>query len=65
LIDIERRIVRCPACGGGSVYAQTNPYRPFCCERCRTFDLGAWSAEGYRVDGADPREAPPADKARR
>ena len=44
-----RRIVRCPACGGDSVYALTNPSRPFCSERCRLTDLGAWASEGYRV----------------
>lgn len=44
-----RRLVRCPACGGDSVYATSNPSRPFCCERCRNADLGAWASEGYRV----------------
>ena len=44
-----RRIVRCPGCGGDSVYATSNSYRPFCSERCRNADLGAWASEGYRV----------------
>ena len=43
------RIVKCPACGGRSAYAESNPHRPFCSERCRNNDLGAWAAEGYRV----------------
>ncbi|MDQ2734148.1 MAG: DNA gyrase inhibitor YacG [Pseudomonadota bacterium] len=47
--DGPRRIVRCPACGGDSVYALTNPSRPFCSERCRLTDLGAWASEGYRL----------------
>jgi uncharacterized protein len=47
--DELRRIVRCPTCGGDSIYALTNPYRPFCSERCRLADLGAWASEGYRV----------------
>lgn len=46
---IRRRIVRCPGCGGDSVYATSNPSRPFCSERCRNTDLGAWASEGYRV----------------
>ncbi len=50
-----RRIVRCPACGGDSVYALTNPFRPFCSERCRLADLGAWASEGYRV-GTTPAD---------
>jgi endogenous inhibitor of DNA gyrase (YacG/DUF329 family) len=28
-----------------------NPYRPFCSQRCRVADLGAWAAERYRVAG--------------
>ena len=47
------RTVRCPQCGGASHYAADNPWRPFCSERCRSVDLGAWASESYRV------EAPP------
>ena len=43
------RTVRCPTCGGASVFAPTNPWRPFCSERCRNHDLGAWASEAYRV----------------
>jgi len=43
------RIVRCPSCGGPSVYGAQNPYRPFCGERCRTQDLSAWASERYAV----------------
>ena len=46
---IAPRIIRCPSCGGDSVYATSNPFRPFCSERCRSADLGAWASEGYRV----------------
>jgi len=41
--------VRCPGCGGRSLYAPDNPWRPFCSERCRNADLGAWASESYRV----------------
>jgi uncharacterized protein len=51
------RIVRCPACSGDSVYAPSNPYRPFCSERCKNLDLGAWASESFRV----PDESPPDD----
>ncbi|MBS0449186.1 MAG: DNA gyrase inhibitor YacG [Proteobacteria bacterium] len=44
------REVRCPGCGGISLYAADNPYRPFCSERCRRNDLGAWASERYRVE---------------
>jgi endogenous inhibitor of DNA gyrase (YacG/DUF329 family) len=26
-----------------------NPHRPFCSERCRLVDLGAWAQERYRI----------------
>lgn len=46
------RIVRCPGCGGESVYAPSNPFRPFCSERCRNMDFGAWASENFRVPRA-------------
>ena len=58
-----RRIVRCPRCGGSSVYAMSNPSRPFCSERCRSDDFGAWASESYRVGPSpetdDDEERPP------
>jgi endogenous inhibitor of DNA gyrase (YacG/DUF329 family) len=51
------RIVRCPACRGDSIYAPSNPFRPFCSERCKNMDLGAWASESFRVaenDTASP-----------
>ncbi len=43
------RTVRCPQCSGESLYSPENPFRPFCSERCRLIDLGAWADESYRV----------------
>jgi len=43
------RIVRCPGCSGDSVYATTNPYRPFCSARCKGLDFGAWAGESFRL----------------
>ncbi len=51
------RLVRCPACGGNSVYAPSNLFRPFCSERCKNQDLGAWASESFRV----PEDAQPDD----
>lgn len=53
------RIVKCPACGGDSLYSSANRYRPFCSERCKQVDLGAWASEDFRM----PAEAPPTDAA--
>jgi endogenous inhibitor of DNA gyrase (YacG/DUF329 family) len=46
---MKERLVPCPACRGPSLYGPSNPWRPFCSERCRTHDLGAWANEDYRV----------------
>ena len=51
------RTVACPQCGGPSLYAPSNPYRPFCSQRCQMIDLGAWGREEFRM----PAEAPSED----
>lgn len=45
----------CPICRK-PVRWDTTPTRPFCSDRCRLKDLGAWSGEGYRVPGAPEQE---------
>jgi len=49
-----RRLVKCPGCGGESLYAPENPFRPFCSERCKNADFGAWATESYRIDAKPP-----------
>ena len=49
------RKVPCPSCGQPAVYAPFNPFRPFCSDRCRLVDLGAWATESYRIP-AKPAE---------
>ena len=56
-------MIRCPGCGGPSVYAPDNPYRPFCSARCKNNDFGAWASEGYTVP-ADPKLDQPDDTDR-
>ena len=46
---MSSRIVRCPQCGTRSEWSTANPFRPFCCERCKLIDLGAWAEESYRL----------------
>jgi endogenous inhibitor of DNA gyrase (YacG/DUF329 family) len=41
---------RCPQCGTDAPWTG-NPSRPFCSERCRLIDLGAWVSEEYRIAG--------------
>ncbi|HEY6512351.1 MAG TPA: DNA gyrase inhibitor YacG [Burkholderiaceae bacterium] len=46
--------VPCPTCARRTVFAPANRWRPFCSERCRSIDLGAWASESFRVT-ADPQ----------
>lgn len=41
-------IVACPSCRKETQW-EGNPHRPFCSERCRMIDLGAWVAGEYSV----------------
>jgi len=43
--------VACPRCGEPALFSPENPWRPFCSERCKMIDLGAWATETYRVPG--------------
>jgi hypothetical protein len=47
----DERIVRCPQCSKSIVYDLSNENRPFCSERCKLIDIGAWADEDYRVPG--------------
>lgn len=51
----RRTRVKCPTCGRDVVFDASSPFRPFCSERCRTRDLGAWASESYRI----PEQTPP------
>lgn len=45
--------VQCPTCGAPVEWKTENAYRPFCCERCKLIDLGAWAAEEHAIPGND------------
>ncbi|MBF7682288.1 DNA gyrase inhibitor YacG [Acinetobacter sp. B5B] len=49
-------IFPCPRCGEDSTW-QNNTFRPFCSERCKLIDLGAWASDAYRLPS---EEAPSA-----
>ncbi len=56
--------VRCPTCQREVSWSAEFPWRPFCSERCRMVDLGAWFAEDRRIAddaGSDDslEQAPP------
>ncbi|CAD9195252.1 DNA gyrase inhibitor YacG [Acinetobacter bohemicus] len=50
----------CPRCGDVSTW-EGNAFRPFCSERCKMIDLGAWANDEYKLPTQD---APQADGGR-
>lgn len=42
--------VKCPTCRTPTEWSADNPFRPFCSERCKLIDLGAWANEDYAVE---------------
>lgn len=44
----------CPNCGKPVPLGPEATFRPFCSERCRAIDLGAWLSETYRIPSVDP-----------
>jgi endogenous inhibitor of DNA gyrase (YacG/DUF329 family) len=63
-------VVKCPTCNREVVWNEQAKFRPFCSERCKTIDLGAWASGGYSIAGSesgvattdDGSDAPPATK---
>ncbi len=58
---VKPRVIRCPGCGGPSVYASSNDFRPFCSAPCKNHDFGAWASGAYAVDADSAPKDPPAD----
>ncbi len=44
-------LVKCPTCGRPVEWSEASAYRPFCSDRCRLIDLGAWLDEKHRIAG--------------
>jgi len=42
-------IVKCPTCRRDVEWSATSTYRPFCSDRCRLIDLGAWLTEKHAI----------------
>ncbi len=41
--------VKCPTCGRETEYSTENEFRPFCSERCKLLDFGAWADEEFAL----------------
>jgi endogenous inhibitor of DNA gyrase (YacG/DUF329 family) len=52
-------VVKCPRCGKETEY-EGNEFRPFCSDRCKLLDFGAWADEQYALP-AEASELTPED----
>ncbi len=43
----------CPTCQRPVEWSAAAPWRPFCSERCRLIDLGAWMTEKHAIPGEE------------
>jgi len=50
------RTFPCPRCGDVSTW-EGNAFRPFCSERCKMIDLGAWANDEYKLPTQDVPQA--------
>lgn len=41
--------VNCPTCATPVIWDTEHLWRPFCSERCRMIDLGAWADESHSI----------------
>jgi uncharacterized protein len=45
----QYRKVACPTCNKAVEWRPDNVWRPFCSERCKLIDLGAWADEKFKI----------------
>ena len=50
---MSRKLVKCPTCRR-EIDWSASEFRPFCSERCRLIDLGAWLSEKHAIPGDAP-----------
>jgi uncharacterized protein len=51
----KEKKIKCPICKNLlEMDKEQNPYLPFCSERCRTIDLGAWLDGKYVIESDNP-----------
>jgi len=58
------RVVKCPSCSKPVVWGAAATYKPFCSDRCRLLDLGAWASEKYAIPAATPPDLDDFDTAK-
>ena len=56
MTDPTPRIINCPTCNTAVKWTSGNVYRPFCSERCKLIDLGAWADGTNSIPGSSNDE---------
>ena len=54
------RTFPCPRCKQPTSW-EDNKFRPFCSERCKAIDLGAWANDEYAIPTDDAPQADASD----
>ena len=55
-------LVKCPTCKRGVEWSERSPFGPFCSDRCRLVDLGAWLTEQHKIPDESPAPTQSADE---
>jgi uncharacterized protein len=53
----------CPTCRREIPWSEESPHRPFCSERCRLIDLGAWLDQRHAIPGEPQADTLPSTTA--
>jgi endogenous inhibitor of DNA gyrase (YacG/DUF329 family) len=53
--------VKCPTCRRPVEWSEASVYRPFCSDRCRLIDLGAWLTEQHKIPDESSAEGAEAE----
>jgi len=48
---VPAKTVACPTCERPVEWTEASAWRPFCSERCKLIDLGAWISEKHAIPG--------------
>ena len=51
--------VNCPQCQKEVIWHSSSPFRPFCSNRCKMLDLGAWANEDHVIAGDEASDEHP------
>jgi len=44
---------KCPNCNNDADLSKGNDFRPFCSEKCKLIDFGAWAKEEFIITGSN------------